>query len=312
MGEKDHEQSSSFAESGERLDQRGWNEQQYLEQYDVSAFERPSVTADMLIFTILDEQQDNYRKLPEKSLHLMMVQRGEHPYLGWWALPGGFVGMKESLDEAAARELRTETGLDGIYMEQLYTWGAVDRDPRTRVISTAYMALADSTSQQIQAGDDAQDARWFKLGYRVLQEKKVHMEGGCRLERDVQVELTHQDIRLTGTVRVTRTYHGTLIGEQWQVLSSEGIAFDHVQMIAYGLERLRSKIEYTDIAFNLMPPLFTLSALQQVYEIVLDKELLAPAFRRKMAPRVIATNEYTKDAGHRPSQLYRYRPEWEV
>ncbi len=312
MGEKDHEQSSSFAGAADRLDHRGWNEQQYLEQYDVSEFERPSVTADMLIFTILDEQQDNYRKLPEKSLHLMMVQRGEHPYLGWWALPGGFVAMNESLDEAAARELRSETGLDGIYMEQLYTWGAVDRDPRTRVISTAYMALADSTSQQIQAGEDARDARWFKLGYRVLQEKKVHIEGGCRLERDMQVELVHHDIRLTGTIRVTRTYQGTLTGEQWQVLSSDGIAFDHVQMIAYGLERLRSKIEYTDIAFNLMPPLFTLSALQQVYEIVLGKELLAPAFRRKMAPRVIATNEYTKDAGHRPSQLYRYRPEWEV
>ncbi len=312
MGEQDHQSSSSHGETADKLDHRGWNEQQYLEQYDVSEFERPSVTADMLIFTILDEQQDNYRKLPEKSLHLMMVQRGEHPYLGWWALPGGFVGMKESLDEAAARELRSETGLDGIYMEQLYTWGAVERDPRTRVISTAYMALADSTSQHIEAGDDARDARWFKLNYRVLQEKKIHLEDGCNLERDVQVELEHQDIRLSGTVRVTRTYRGTLTGEQWEVLSSDGIAFDHVQMIAYGIERLRSKIEYTDIAFNLMPPLFTLSALQQVYEIVLGKELLAPAFRRKMATRVIATNEYTKDAGHRPSQLYRYRPEWEV
>ncbi|WP_322922478.1 NUDIX hydrolase [Paenibacillus campi] len=312
MDEQSQQQSAaSFADSVERLDQRGWNEQQYLAQYDVSEFDRPSVTADMLIFTILDEQQNNYRKLPEKSLHLMMVQRGEHPYLGWWALPGGFVGINESLDEAAARELRSETGLDGIYMEQLYTWGAVERDPRTRVISTAYMALADSTSQQIKAGDDARDARWFKLRYRVLEEKKVHLEAGCRLERDMQVELEHHNLRLTGTVRVTRTYHGTLTGEHWQVLSSDGIAFDHVQMIAYGIERLRSKIEYTDIAFNLMPPLFTLSALQQVYEIVLGKELLAPAFRRKMAARVIATNEYTKDAGHRPSQLYRYRPEWE-
>ncbi|MEW4370189.1 NUDIX hydrolase [Paenibacillus kandeliae] len=293
------------------VDAQGLTEHEYLERYDVSQFERPSATADMLIFTILDQEQDNYRKLPEKSLHLLLIQRGEHPFLGQWALPGGFVGMDESLDEAAARELHSETGLERIYMEQLYTWGDVNRDPRTRVISASYMALVDSSSQQIRAGEDASDARWFKLDYRITQEKKVHLEDGCRLEKDMQVTLSHQQLQLSGTVRVTRTYHGPVAAVEWDVLDSGGIAFDHLKMIAYGLERLRSKIEYTDIAFNLMPPLFTLSALQQVYEIILDRELLAPAFRRKMAARVIATNEYTKDAGHRPSQLYRFRPEWE-
>ncbi|WP_411342824.1 NUDIX hydrolase [Paenibacillus sp. WLX1005] len=301
----------SHDQSEQPVDAQGLTEHEYLDRYDASQFERPSATADMLIFTILDQEQDNYRKLPEKSLHLLLIQRGEHPFLGQWALPGGFVGMNESLDEAAARELHSETGLERIYMEQLYTWGDVNRDPRTRVISASYMALVDSTSQQVRAGEDASDARWFKLDYRITQEKKIHLEDGCRLEKEMQVTLSHQHLQLSGIVRVTRTYHGTVAGVNWEVLDHGGIAFDHLKMIAYGLERLRSKIEYTDIAFNLMPPLFTLSALQQVYEIILDRELLAPAFRRKMATRVTATNEYTKDAGHRPSQLYRFRPEWE-
>ncbi|WP_017812970.1 MULTISPECIES: NUDIX hydrolase [Paenibacillus] len=293
------------------LNHQGLTEQQFLDQYDAGVYERPSVTADMLIFTIMDQEQDNYRKLPEKSLQLLLIQRGEHPFMGQWALPGGFVGMKESLDEAAARELRSETGLNEIYMEQLYTWGEVERDPRTRVISTSYMALVDSSTQQVRAGEDAQDARWFELNYRVMQETKTHLPEGCRLEKEVHIRLRHQDIELSGVVKVTRTYCGTITGVHWEVLQSEGIAFDHAKMIAYGVERLRSKIEYTDIVFNLMPPLFTLSALQQVYETILDRELLAPAFRRKIAPRVMATNEYTRDAGHRPSQLYRFRPEWE-
>ncbi|ANF97357.1 NUDIX hydrolase [Paenibacillus bovis] len=293
------------------LDHQGLTEQQFLDQYDAGIYERPSVTADMLIFTITDQEQDNYRKLPDKSLQLLLIQRGEHPFMGQWALPGGFVGMKESLDEAAARELRSETGLNEIYMEQLYTWGEVERDPRTRVISTSYMALVDSSTQQVRAGEDAQDARWFELNYRIMQETKTHLPDGCRLEKEVHIHLRHQDIELSGVVKVTRTYCGTITGVEWEVLQSEGIGFDHAKMIAYGVERLRSKIEYTDIVFNLMPPLFTLSALQQVYETILDRELLAPAFRRKIAPRVMATNEYTRDAGHRPSQLYRFRPEWE-
>ncbi|WP_458122066.1 NUDIX hydrolase [Paenibacillus sp. Z6-24] len=293
------------------LNHHGLTEQQFLDQYDASMYDRPSVTADMLIFTIMDQEQDNYRKLPEKSLQLLLIQRGEHPFLGQWALPGGFVGMDESVDQAAARELLSETGLDDIYMEQLYTWGAVERDPRTRVISTSYMALVDSSAQQVQAGEDARDARWFELKYRIQQETKVHLPDSCRLEREIHINLCHQDMELSGIVKATRIYRGTITGVHWEVLESEGIAFDHAKMIAYGVERLRSKIEYTDIVFNLMPPLFTLSALQQVYETILDRELLASAFRRKIAPRVLATNEYTRDAGHRPSQLYRFRPEWE-
>src|SRR4051812_2201567 len=101
----------------ERLkDRQGLTEEQFLRSYDVSIYDRPSVTVDMLIFTVVDEHKENYRKLPEKSLKLLLVKRGVHPYMGRWALPGGFVNKKESVDEAALRELKTETNIDDVYM----------------------------------------------------------------------------------------------------------------------------------------------------------------------------------------------------
>ncbi|MCY9698358.1 NUDIX hydrolase, partial [Paenibacillus alginolyticus] len=146
-------------------DKQGLTEIEFLQKYDASMYERPSVTVDMLIFTVVDEEKESYRKLPKKSLKLLMVKRGVHPYIGQWALPGGFVTKDESLDEAALRELKTETNIDNVYMEQLYTWGDVNRDPRTRVISCSYMALVDSSSLEVMAGDDADDARWFSVRY---------------------------------------------------------------------------------------------------------------------------------------------------
>lgn len=120
------------------INRQGLTEEQFLTTYDASKYERPSVTVDMLILTVTEEEKKNYRKLPEKVLKLLMIKRGDHPYMGQWALPGGFVQMNESLDEAAGRELKEETNIDDIYMEQLYTWGDVARDPRTRVISASY------------------------------------------------------------------------------------------------------------------------------------------------------------------------------
>ncbi|MEC0236039.1 NUDIX domain-containing protein [Paenibacillus kribbensis] len=286
----------------------GLTEEQFLAAYDATQYERPSVTVDMLLFTVMDQLQHNYRKLPEKTLQLLLIQRGEHPFIGQWALPGGFVGMDESLEEAARRELKTETNVDQIYMEQLYTWGDVARDPRMRVISCAYMALVDHDSLEVQAGDDAADARWFELDYSVAQETRTNQPEGYTWEQEIDVTLKHGDIRLSAKVKVTEILKGKTIEIKREVLESQGIAFDHAKIIAYGIERLRSKIEYTDIAFHLMPSLFTLGELQQVYEIILGKELLAAAFRRKIADLVDETNEYRKAAGHRPSKLYRFKP----
>ncbi len=285
-------------------------EKEFLQEYNADIYEKPSVTVDMLIFSVAEEENDNYRKLPEKVLKLLLIKRGEHPYMGQWALPGGFVGVRESVDDAAVRELRAETNIENIYMEQLYTWGDVHRDPRTRVISCSYMALVDSTAQKVQAGDDAAEAGWFKLDYSLVKEKKTILENGYIHEKWVLLKLTHMDIRLEATVRIIETMTGKVFSVRREIIDSVGLAFDHAQMIQYAVERLRNKIEHTDIAFNLMPELFTLSELQQVYEIILGRELLPAAFRRKIANMVIETDHYTRDAGHRPSRLFRFNPLW--
>jgi len=112
-------------------------------------------------------------------------------------------------------------------------------------------------------------------------------------------------------VKITKTVEGRVTRVQREIVESNGIAFDHAKIIEYGIERLRNKIMYTDIAFNLMPELFTLTELQKVYEIILDKKLLKANFRRKIAPMVIETDEYTKDAGHRPSKLFKFNSGWD-
>lgn len=289
-------------------DRHGLTEEQFLKAYDARMYERPSVTVDMLIFTVMDREQGNYRKLPEKSLQLLLIKRGEHPYLGQWALPGGFVSVDESIEDAARRELFSETNIANIYMEQLYTWGDLERDPRMRVISCSYMALVDRTHLNVQAGEDADDAAWFELTYEVLEEKREVHAQGCEATRLISITL-HNETKnesLSGVVRIVETVQGHVRKLTREILQSNGIAFDHVTMIQYAIERLRNKVEYTDIIINLMPETFTLSELQRVYEIILGKDLLAAAFRRKIADAVTETDEYTKDAGHRPSKLYRY------
>ena len=288
----------------------GHTEEQFLATYDASKFERPSVTVDMLIFTVTDEEKKNYRKLPEKVLRLLMIKRGDHPYIGQWALPGGFVQMNESLEEAALRELQEETNIDKIYMEQLYTWGDVGRDPRTRVISASYMSLVDSSTLDIKASDDADDAKWFTVSCRLYQEERTVTEKGYILKRLFKLTLSNDEHNLSAIVKIMKTVEGKVTKVEREVVESSGIAFDHGKVIEYAIERLRSKIDYTDIAFNLMPELFTLTELQQVYEVILDTELLKANFRRKTADMVIETNEYTKDAGHRPSKLFRFNPNW--
>jgi 8-oxo-dGTP diphosphatase len=295
----------------ERLrDKQGHTEEEFLRSYDVSIYDRPSIAVDMLIFTIVDVQKENYRKLPEKSIKLLLVKRGVHPYMGHWALPGGFVTMDESVDEAALRELKTETNIDDVYMEQLYTWGDVNRDPRTRVISCSYMALVDSKLLEVKAGDDADDARWFSVRYSVLEVKKTTLENDFAFEKVVKMTFSNDKDILEATVKVMEKSSGKAATVVREVMVSNGIAFDHVKMIQYAVERLRNKMEYTDIAFNLMPELFTLSELQQVYEVTLGKELLSAAFRRKIAGMVTETNQFTKDAGHRPAKLFRFNPNW--
>lgn len=292
------------------LNKQGLTEEQFLAAYDAGKFERPSMTVDMLIFTVTDEEKENYRKLPQKALRLLMIKRADHPHIGQWALPGGFVNMDESLEEGALRELKEETNIDNIYMEQLYTWGDVDRDPRTRVISASYMSLVDSSTLDVKASDDADDANWFTVSCNLYQEQRTVTEKGYILQRWFKLSLSNEEDDISAIIKTVKTVEGKISRTKREVVESDGIAFDHAKIIEYAIERLRNKIEYTDIAFNLMPERFTLTQLQQVYEVILNRELLKANFRRKISEMVIETNEYTKDAGHRPSKMFGFNPNW--
>lgn len=206
-------------------------------------YPRAALTVDCVVFGLDDEE-----------LKVMLIQRGQEPFEGKWALPGGFVHVDETLEEAARRELEEETGLHKVYLEQLYTFGAVDRDPRERVVSVAYYALVKMSDHKVQAATDARDAAWFG----------VH---------DVA-----------------------------------SLAFDHAEILQMALERLRGKLRYQPIGFELLPKKFTLSQLQHLYELVLERELDKRNFRKKVLAMdlLIETDEVEQDVAHRAARLYRF------
>lgn len=285
------------------------SEEEFLKSYDACVFERPSVTVDMVIFTVMDRKQPNYRKLPDKELKVLLIKRGGHPFLGHWALPGGFVRPHENLDQAASRELSEETGVANVYMEQLYTFGDIGRDPRTRVISCAYMALIDSTNIKLTAGDDAADAKWFSVSKKLKQETRTVTDSGSIKSQQFSLTLWSDEIETETLLEKTITQTGRQSIEQERITAPGKLAFDHALMISHAVDRLRNKIEYTDLTFHLMPEFFTLTQLQQVYETILDRELLKANFRRKIDGKVIETNRFAETLGHRPSRLYKMKTE---
>ncbi len=293
------------------LDSLGRTEADFLNDYDITAFEQPSVTVDMLLMTISNTPVDNYRKLAEKSLRVLLIRRNEHPALGQWALPGGFIRMNEDLETAAYRELKEETQVDNVYLEQLYTYGAVQRDPRGRIISTAYMALVNENEIKPKAGSDAAEAKWFDLSYALQREEREMTPEGFVEHKDIAITLTSKDTRLNTVVRHSRTVAGKQVSYTRKIIENEGLSFDHGLIIQQGMERLRNKLEYTDVVFHLLPDLFTLTELQKTYETILGKTLLKANFRRKVAKMVVETNQSTKEGGHRPSKLFTYNPRWQ-
>ena len=206
-------------------------------------YPRGALTVDCVVFGLDDEE-----------LKVMLIQRGLPPFEGKWVLPGGFVRLDETLDEAARRELEEETGLRKVFMEQLYTFSQVDRDPRERVVSVAYYALVNLRDHQVHAASDARDAGWFG----------VH---------DVP-----------------------------------SLAFDHAEILRLALERLRGKLRYQPVGFELLPKKFTLSELQHLYELVLERSLDKRNFRKRVLAMDLLeeTDEVQQDVAHRAARLYRF------
>lgn len=296
--------AESFPDRDELRNSKGVTEKEYLANYRPGNYERPSVTVDMLIFTIDTVTPKNSKCSADKVLELLLIKRNNHPYIFQWALPGGFVNMDESLEDAAARELKEETGIDNVYMEQLYTMGSVNRDPRMRVISTAYMALAPKESLNAVAGDDADEACWFTVRKELIEESSEGRTWSITLENEPQAALikylVKETYRLNGVVKVSDT------NIELMPDSKDKIAFDHIEIINLALERMGNKVEYTPIAFNLLPEEFTLSELQKVYETLLGKPLYKANFRKKIKPMVAETDRMCRDGAYRPGKYYRY------
>src|SRR5436190_21069785 len=206
-------------------------------------YPRPALTVDCVVFGF-----------DEGELKILLIQRGLEPFKGRWALPGGFVRVDETVDAAARRELQEEAGLTNVFLEQLYTFGAVDRDPRERVVSVAYYAFVKLSDHRAKAATDASNAQWFPIS------------------------------------------------------KGPKLAFDHAAILATALARLKGKVRYQPIGFELLPPKFTLSQLQHLYEAVLGTELDKRNFRKKVLSfGLLRPLKETQMSGrHRPAQLFHF------
>jgi ADP-ribose pyrophosphatase YjhB (NUDIX family) len=292
--------------------QAGITEEEFLDHYDLTAYDQPSVTVDIALMTVDDDDHTNLRKVSDKRLKILLIKRKEHPFINCWALPGGFIRMDETIETAAYRELKEETGAEGMYLEQLASYGAVDRDPRGRIISNAYMALIDKETIHLKAGSDASQAVWFDLSQKTSQEERVAVENGFDEYLYQEVAMCQGDISLSAKIKQTRRVRGRSISYEYRLIESNGIAFDHGIIVWDALKRLKSKVASTDLIFQMMPIGFTLTELQKTYETILDKKLLKANFRRKIAPMVVETDEVKKDGAYRPSKVFRFNPMWQV
>lgn len=296
------------------LNDNGLTQEEFLESYDSNLYEKPSVTTDILLFTVDSIASSNYKKNDSKILKVLLIKRRDHPFINHWALPGGFVDMNENLEIAALRELKEETDLDQAYIEQLYTFGEVDRDPRMRVITVAYMALVDHSKLKPIAGDDAKDVDWFEIervySDPVISEIDNRIEKKQELKLQLNNKRVHEDIYII--LEITETLIGKNIQRKVEIIKQNNIASDHGKIIDLGLDRLMNKLEYTQIAFNLLAEHFTLTEVQNVYETILGKKEKPAGFRRKIKDMVIESHDVRTSKGHRPAKLYTYNKYWHL
>lgn len=227
---------SKFYGTGEK-NAAGQSLEEFLERYDPYKYQTPSCTTDAVIFSYEGESCETI-----DGLKVLLVKRSNHPSIGYWALPGGFVNLKENLEDTARRELEEETGVKGLVMEQVAAYGDYDRDPRTRVITTAYMALVRRTDVKVQAGDDAADAVWCGLELKEMlncvpgtekdKNKKLYrLKVKCE-ERGFE---TDADVEYTATGRLIRE-------EKYTVIRQGEIASDHAAIIVQALLRLDGRL----------------------------------------------------------------------
>lgn len=285
-------------------------EEEFLKKYDENDYKRPSVTNDIIIFTTADMEEDNLRKVPKRGMQVILIKRDDYPYIDKWALPGGFIGIEESLDAGAKRKLKEKTGIDNVYTEQLYTFGDVSRDKRTRVISVGNIALVEKNNIRLKEIDLQKKSGWFWIDKVLISSEKYeeYIENKHLLSLksiDETIIMNYEVIEKIGRdiFRKKETTYRLLND------STDELAFDHYKILDYGIDRLRNKVEYTPIAFNLLPRVFTVKELQNVYEAIMGREILN--FRRKMGEMIIETDEKIEGKPFRPAKVFKFNENWE-
>ena len=290
-------------------------ERAWLETYHIADFDRPSVAADMAVFSIMGTEmretaeRKNYRKDPEKCLKLLLIRRGSHPFKNRWALPGGFCRRGESTQETARRELQEETGVRDAYLRPFAIFSEVDRDPRGWIISHAFLTLIDGARYRVHEGSDAWEARWFRVDLKKEENDRVIAADCAGIINTYTLCLSDAEdggTELTAVIREDKRFQNYHENLHYEIVNAGGLAFDHASVILCAFLELRRQVEAGGtIVFDLMPELFTLSELQKAYEVVLGRTLLTANFRRKIAPLVAETQEAAAGAGHRPARLFR-------
>ena len=286
-------------------------EKEYLAAYSIEKYDRPSVATDIVTFAVMEEASDNFRKDAVKKLKLLLIERASFPFKNFWALPGGFMVRGEAPEETAMRELKEETGISGAYLNAFGIFGAPGRDPRGWIISHAYLSLIDSAEYRVHTGRDAWRAEWFDFSCKCETCEPKDYPGCENIGSCIYtVELTSGGTVLRAVYRCDTLFENRHTREVYTPLESDGLAFDHGEIILRGFLTLRREAEHDGrIVFDLLPDRFTFNELQQAFEIVLGKDLIPANFRRKVSPLVRETDEFLSEAGHRPARYLERCPE---
>lgn len=265
-------------------------EKDYLSQYDIGKYPRPSVTTDIVAFMIRSEENENYKMDSANKLSILLVKRAVHPFKDCWALPGGFLKPDETVEDCAFREITEEAGVTPVSLMPVGVFSDPGRDPRGWVISQAFASIISEDAVRLVGGDDASDAQWFDISF----------------ERDADgksiLVLEYGETKLQAVLREESSRFGRT---SFLIEESGGLAFDHAGIIATALTALREGARNYETLFDFLPERFTLTALQKVQETIMNIQILPANFRRKVSDYVVETDEYTQGAGHRPAKLYR-------
>lgn len=274
----------------------GADEKVFLSAYRIDDYDRPSVATDVVAMTLRAEKTDNYRAPERRVLSVLLIQRGEHPFMNAWALPGGFLRRGETVEHCAQRELFEEAGLSVRALVPLGCFSGPGRDPRGWIISNAFLSIISKEENALRSGDDAIAARWFDLEHSLDDNR-------------LRLTLSSDEVVIRHTLRVVRGDFGQVRFEpEPKPDGTPALAFDHALILATSLARLGSDSALPELAFAFTPPVFTIAELLAVHEMILGSELPLPNFRRKIAPYLEETGVFVKGCGHRPARLFRRRP----